>query len=52
MMRLTPDQKLTQKVVTDPKQLLRVVEFFDGEHYYTSGIGQKEFFLTKFSLDF
>ena len=52
LMRLTPDQKLTQQKVNDTKELLRKVEFFDGEHFYTSGIGQKEFFLTKFSVDF
>lgn len=52
LMRLTPDQKLTQQKINDSKELLRKVEFFDGEHFYTSGIGQKEFFLTKFSVDF
>ena len=52
LMCLTPDHKLTQQKINDPKQLLRCVEFFDGEHFYTSGIGQKEYFLTKFAVEF
>lgn len=50
LMRLTPDQQITQKVITDPNQLLRAVEFFDGEYIYTSGNSQKEFFFSKFPL--
>jgi hypothetical protein len=51
LMRLTPDQKLTQRVLPDPKQLLRGVEFTDGESFYASGIGKSEFFMTKYAIE-
>ena len=50
LMRLTPDQQLTQRVLKDPNQLLRGVEFTDGENFYASGIGKSQFFLTKLSV--
>lgn len=51
LMRLTPDQNLTQRVVSDPKQLLRAVEFVDGEYFYTSGIGSSTMCLTKHAIE-
>ena len=51
LMKLTPDQKLTQRVLLDPKQLLRGVEFTDGESFYASGVGKSEFFMTKFAIE-
>lgn len=51
LMHLTPDQKLTQRVLPDPNQLLRGVEFTDGENFYATGVGKKQFFLTKYSIN-
>ena len=51
LMKLTPDQKLTQRVLPDPNQLLRGVEFTDGESFYASGVGKSEFFMTKFAIE-
>ena len=51
LMRLTPDQKITQRVVTDPNQLLRTVEFNDDENYFTIGISNNELILTKHSIE-
>lgn len=51
LMHLTPDQKITQRVLPDPNQLLRGVEFTDGEHFYATGIGQKQFFITKYNIN-
>ena len=51
LMKLTPDQKLTQRVLPDPNQLLRVVEFTDGESFFASGIGKSEFFMTKYAIE-
>lgn len=51
LMRLTPDQNLTQRELPDPKQLLRSVEFTDGDSFYASGIGKSEFFMTKYAIE-
>ena len=51
LMKLTPDQKLTQRVLPDPNQLLRGVEFTDGENFYASGVGKSEFFMTKYAIE-
>lgn len=50
LMKLTPDQNLTQRVLPDPKQLLRGVEFIDGDSFYASGVGKSEFFMTKYAI--
>lgn len=51
LMRLTPDQEITQRVLPDPNQLLRGVEFVDGDSFYPSGIGKSQLFLTKYSIN-
>jgi hypothetical protein len=51
LMRLTPDQELTQRVLPDPNQLLRNVEFVNGESFYASGIGKSQLFLTKYAIE-
>ena len=51
LMKLTTDQNLTQRVRPDPNQLLRGVEFTDGESFYASGIGKSEFFMTKYAIE-
>lgn len=51
LMRLTPDQEITQRVVSDPNQLLRTVDFSDDESYFTIGIGNNELILTKHSIE-
>lgn len=50
LMRLTPDQKLTQRVLRDSNQFLRGVEFTDGDEFYASGIGKSKFFMTKYNI--
>ena len=51
LMHLAPDQKLTQRILSDPNQLLRGVEFTDGEHFYATGIGKKQFHITKYKIN-
>ena len=51
LMRVTPDQKITQRVVTDPNQLLRAVEFSDDDSFYTTGVGNNDLFMTKHSIN-
>jgi hypothetical protein len=51
LMRLTPDQELTQRVLPDPNQLLRNVEFVDGDSFYASGVGKSQLFLTKYPVN-
>lgn len=51
LMRLTPGQELTQRVLPDPTQFLRGVEFIDGDEFYASGLGKSKFFLTKYSVN-
>ena len=51
LMKLTPDQNLTQRVLPDPKQLLRGVEFIDGDSFYASGFGKSEVFMTKYAIE-
>lgn len=51
LMRLSPDMELTQRVLPDPNQTLRGVEFTDDENFYASGLGKKDFFLTKYSIN-
>ena len=50
LMRLTPDMELTQRILPDPNQFLRGVEFVDGDNFYASGIGKSKFFITKYSI--
>jgi len=50
LMRLTPDQELTQRVLLDPNQLLRTVEFIDGDNFYASGVGKSQLFFTKYAI--
>jgi hypothetical protein len=51
MMRLTPDQKLTQRVFPETKQLLRYVDFTDGDNFYASGIRGGEVYMTKYAIE-
>ncbi|MBP5649974.1 MAG: hypothetical protein J6X01_02715 [Bacteroidales bacterium] len=51
LMKLTPDQEISQRVLYDPNQLLRSVEFSDDEYFYASGTGKKEIFLTKYKIE-
>ena len=51
LMRLTPDQKITQRVIDDPKQLLRSVDFVDDECFVATGIGKSELFLNKYMIE-
>jgi hypothetical protein len=51
LMRLTPDQELTQRILSDPNQFLRGVEYTDGEYFYASGVGKSKFFFTKYSIN-
>ena len=51
LMRLTPDQELTQRVIHDSKQLLRIVDFHDNDSFYASGIGATQVFMTKFAIE-
>ena len=51
LMRLTPDQGLTQREIKDPNQLLRAVDFVDAEHFYASGIGKSDIFLSKYEIE-
>jgi hypothetical protein len=51
LMRLTPDQNLTQRVLPDPKQLLRGVEFTDSDSFYASGFGTSQVLMTKFAIE-
>ncbi len=51
LMKLTPDQEISQRVLYDSKQLLRSVEFTDDEYFYASGTGTKEIFLTKYKIE-
>lgn len=51
LMRLTPDQELTQRVLPDPNQLLRSIEFVDGDSFYASGVGKSQLFLTKYNIN-
>ncbi len=50
LMRLTPEQEITQRVLTHGDQLLRAVDFFDGEYLYTTGNNQQEFLFSKIPL--
>lgn len=51
LMRLTPDMKLTQREIKDPKQLLRSVDFTDDGYFYASGVGKSEVFLSKYKIE-
>ncbi len=51
LMRLTPDQQISQRVISDERQLLRYVEFFDDTHFYASGLGKKELLLNKYAIE-
>lgn len=51
LMRLTPDQEITQREIKDPKQLLRCVDFVDDEYFFASGIGKSDLFLSKYKIE-
>lgn len=51
MMHLTPNQELTQRVFPETKQLLRNVDFTDGDHFYASGIRGGEVYMTKYAIE-
>jgi hypothetical protein len=51
LMRLTPDQKLTQRVFPETKQLLRYVDFTDGDNFYASGLRSGDIYMTKYAIE-
>ena len=51
LMHLTPDMKLTQRIIHEPNQMLRGVEFVDGDYFYASGLGKNQLFLNKYSIN-
>ena len=51
LMRLTPDQEITQREIKDSKQLLRCVDFVDDEYFFASGIGKSDLFLSKYKIE-
>lgn len=52
LMRLTPDQEVTQTILPDNKeQLIREVVFTDGDAFYATGITKDGFTINKFKLD-
>ena len=51
LMRLTPDQEIIQRVIKDPKQLLRSVDFTDDEYFITTGVGKSELYLNKYKIE-
>ncbi len=52
LMKLTPDQEVTQTILPDNKeQLIREVVFTDGDAFYATGITKDGFTINKFKLD-
>lgn len=50
LMRLAPDQEVTQQVLPNGDQVMRAIEFSDNENIYVSGINKNGLNINKFSL--
>ena len=51
LMTLTPDQEISQRVLSNGDQVMRGIEFVDDENIYVSGLSKNGFFLNKFSIE-
>ena len=51
LMRLTPEQEITQKVLRDPNQHFYAIEFTDNNIFYTTGVGKSNLYFNKYTVE-